>query len=52
MLNSGEEKLTDEEVFHMISEADLNGDGHVDYHEFVKIMTQDVSQILPESGFF
>ncbi|XP_038907158.1 calmodulin-2/4-like [Benincasa hispida] len=52
MLNLGE-KLTDEEVLQMIRDADLDGDGQVDYHEFVNMMmTQDVSQILPKRGFF
>ncbi|CAK9165025.1 unnamed protein product [Ilex paraguariensis] len=38
MINLGE-KLTDEEVEQMIREADLDGDGQVDYEEFVKMMT-------------
>ncbi|KAI3459435.1 hypothetical protein Pfo_016098 [Paulownia fortunei] len=38
MINLGE-KLTDEEVEQMISEADLDGDGQVNYDEFVKMMT-------------
>ncbi|XP_057783345.1 calmodulin-like protein 11 isoform X2 [Salvia miltiorrhiza] len=37
MINLGE-KLTDEEVDQMIREADLDGDGQVDYDEFVKMM--------------
>ncbi|XP_047945565.1 calmodulin-like protein 8 isoform X1 [Salvia hispanica] len=37
MINLGE-KLTDEEVEQMIREADLDGDGQVDYDEFVKMM--------------
>ena len=37
MINLGE-KLTDEEVEQMIKEADLDGDGQVDYDEFVKMM--------------
>ncbi|XP_022138814.1 calmodulin-like protein 8 [Momordica charantia] len=39
MLNLGE-KLTEEEVVQMIREADLDGDGRVNYDEFVKIMTE------------
>ncbi|CAI9118355.1 OLC1v1019915C1 [Oldenlandia corymbosa var. corymbosa] len=38
MINLGE-KLTDEEVEQMIREADLDGDGQVNYDEFVKMMT-------------
>ena len=38
MTNHGE-KLTDEEVNEMIAAADLNGDGNVDYEEFVKLLT-------------
>jgi len=37
MTNLGE-KLTDEEVDEMIHEADLNGDGMVNYEEFVNLM--------------
>merc|ERR1711934_955476 len=37
MTNLGE-KLTDEEVDEMIREADVDGDGQVNYEEFVKIM--------------
>ncbi|XP_039067833.1 calmodulin-like protein 8, partial [Hibiscus syriacus] len=33
------EKLNDEEVEQMIREADLDGDGQVNYDEFVKMMT-------------
>ena len=37
MTNLGE-KLTDEEVDEMIREADIDGDGQVNYDEFVKMM--------------
>ncbi|XP_058105407.1 calmodulin-1-like [Magnolia sinica] len=37
MINLGE-KLTDEEVEQMIREADMDGDGQVNYEEFVRMM--------------
>ena len=37
MINLGE-KLSDEEVDQMIKEADLDGDGQVNFDEFVKMM--------------
>ncbi|KAK1313797.1 hypothetical protein QJS10_CPA06g02340 [Acorus calamus] len=37
MTNLGE-KLTDEEVDEMIREADVDGDGQVNYEEFVRMM--------------
>uniref|UniRef100_A0A8C0NPF4 EF-hand calcium-binding domain-containing protein 11 n=1 Tax=Canis lupus familiaris TaxID=9615 RepID=A0A8C0NPF4_CANLF len=33
------EKLTDEEVDEMIREADIDGDGQVNYEDFVQMMT-------------
>ena len=39
MTNLGE-KLTEEEVEEMIKEADFDGDGQVNYDEFVKMMIQ------------
>ena len=38
MTNLGE-NLTDEEVDEMIREADIDGDGQVNYEEFVTMMT-------------
>merc|ERR1711994_994437 len=43
MANLGE-KLTDEEVDEMIREADIDGDGQVNYEEFVTMMT---SKLFP-----
>ena len=39
MINLGVE-LTDEEVDEMVREADLDGDGQVNYEEFVTVMTR------------
>lgn len=41
MINLGE-KLSDEEVELMIKEADLDGDGHVNYDDFVKMMKLNI----------
>ena len=38
MMNLGE-KLTEEEVEVMIKEADINGDGLVNYEEFISMMS-------------
>lgn len=38
MTNLGE-KLTDEEVNEMMREADIDGDGQINYEEFVQMMT-------------
>ena len=39
VMNHLGEKLTDEEVDEMIREADIDGDGQVNYEEFVTMMT-------------
>ena len=46
MINLGE-KLTDEEVDQMIKEADLDGDGQVNYDEFVKMMMNVAWKKIP-----
>jgi Ca2+-binding EF-hand superfamily protein len=38
MLSSGEEELTEQDIQTIIHEADTDGDGYIDYKEFVKIM--------------
>ena len=38
------EKLSDEEVVEMIEEADLDNDGHINYEEFVDIVTSSAPQ--------
>uniref|UniRef100_A0A2C9K3E6 EF-hand domain-containing protein n=1 Tax=Biomphalaria glabrata TaxID=6526 RepID=A0A2C9K3E6_BIOGL len=40
MTNLGE-KMTDKEVDQMIDEADRNGDGRVDYNEFIEMIVQN-----------
>ncbi|KAK1302661.1 hypothetical protein QJS10_CPB12g01608 [Acorus calamus] len=47
MTNLGE-KLTDEEVDEMIREADVDGDGQVNYEEFVRMMLAKHDQIFQE----
>ncbi|KAL3755069.1 hypothetical protein ACJRO7_002181 [Eucalyptus globulus] len=44
MTNLGE-KLTDEEVDEMIREADVDGDGQINYEEFVKVMMANQVQL-------
>ena len=39
MMNNLGEKLTEEEIEEMILEADIDGDGQINYEEFVKLMT-------------
>ena len=38
VMNNLGEKLTDEEVDEMISEADVDGDGEINFEEFIKMM--------------
>ncbi len=40
VMNNLGEKLTDQELDAMIKEADLNGDGRVNYEEFVRMWMQ------------
>ncbi|KAH9738631.1 calmodulin-7 [Citrus sinensis] len=46
MTNLGE-KLTDEEVDEMIREADVDGDGQINYEEFVKVMMANLWNPAP-----
>merc|ERR1739841_396750 len=41
VMTSMGEKLTKEEARQMINEADVNGDGEIDYNEFVTMMMGD-----------
>ena len=45
MTNLGE-KLSDEDVDEMIREADVDGDGQVNYEEFVKMMMYAAASVL------
>ncbi|CDJ36704.1 calmodulin, putative [Eimeria mitis] len=47
MTNLGE-KLTDEEVDEMIREADIDGDGQINYEEFVGMML--ANSLIGSSG--
>ena len=51
MTNLGE-KLTDEEVDEMIREADIDGDGQINYEEFVKMMYSYLIASLPRFSDF
>merc|ERR1712196_96297 len=50
MTNLGE-KLTDEEVDEMTREADVDGDGQINYEEFVKMMMAKCGCALCCTGF-
>uniref|UniRef100_A0A7S1EQ50 EF-hand domain-containing protein n=1 Tax=Timspurckia oligopyrenoides TaxID=708627 RepID=A0A7S1EQ50_9RHOD len=39
VMNSLGENLSDEEIEQMLKEADVNGDGEIDYDEFVKMLS-------------
>jgi calmodulin len=49
MTNLGE-KLTEEEVEEMIREADVDGDGQVNYEEFVTMMVSGLLQQAVRQG--
>uniref|UniRef100_A0A0E0MUP0 EF-hand domain-containing protein n=1 Tax=Oryza rufipogon TaxID=4529 RepID=A0A0E0MUP0_ORYRU len=51
MTNLGE-KLTDEEVDEMIREADVDGDGQINYDEFVKVMMAKLESRLKSDKFW
>jgi len=38
VINNLGEKLTSNEIREILTEADMDGDGHIDYLEFVKMM--------------
>jgi hypothetical protein len=44
------EKLSDDEITQMIREADKDGDGMIDYNEFVTMMMAKVSNWLGSAG--
>ncbi|KAK2163817.1 hypothetical protein LSH36_74g14046 [Paralvinella palmiformis] len=48
MANLGE-LMTDEEVSQMIKEADVDGDGRIDFDEFIKMMSSNPSKTAQES---
>lgn len=49
MRNLGEE-LSMEEVLEMINDADQNGDGLIDFAEFIQMVLMDVSACVFECG--
>ena len=40
VMDTLDQEITDQEAEEMINECDINGDGKVDYHEFVKMMNE------------
>ena len=38
VMNANGEKVTEEEVKEMLKEADVDGNGFIDYEEFVRVM--------------
>jgi hypothetical protein len=50
IMNSLGEKLTDDEIDEMLQEADIDGDGYINYENFVRMMMSDCSVSVPNSN--